>query len=109
MRPLQPLSSATLAISTASFVVSAETAAITGTLLPTAVAQVLKTCAFSEMVREPPSPSEPQATIPVHPSSTNQAACRARKVWSTEPCSLNGVVMAGITPDQARCEADWLM
>ena len=71
---------------------------MTGTRSPTARTQVSSTCRFSLAVSVAPSPSEPMGTMPVQPLSTIQRAWSARKPWSMRRSSLNGVVMAGITP-----------
>src|SRR5260370_5493387 len=77
-----------------------EMAATTGAFPAATHATVFRVSIFCECASVAPSPSEPSITRPVHPLPRSQAACWARKGWSTVRLVSNGVVIAGITPDQ---------
>ena len=98
MRPSQPASAPSSARWIASAVVRAATPATSGARPASASRQRRRTAFFSSNESEPPSPSDPRATMPVQPARTSASTCFTRRSASTEKSGLKGVVIAGRTP-----------
>src|SRR5437660_3411909 len=98
MRPSHPRSAVCCARAVASEVLNDEIEATTGARLPTARTHARTLVSLSSKLSVEPAPSEPSATIPVHPLSSSQRQCSATKPWSTPRDLSKQVVIAGITP-----------
>ena len=104
INPRHPHVCAAWAISTASRVPHAPTAATTGNASPSTSTARVHSERFSSRESSPPSPSEPGVTNALHPCPAIQAMCRPKRSRSMDSSALNGVVIAGKTPFQsARC------
>ena len=106
MMPSQPTRSDAWANATHSAVERPAMPATTGTRPAIARTTVSLMRVFSSTESVAASPREPPVTTPVQPQSTSQFTCSASAWWSMVKSSLNGVVIAGMTPAHWDCSID---